>query len=234
MYKFNLFLSVSILFFAVSCTTVAQDFKLPELKYEYGALEPVIDAKTMETHYNKHHGAYVNNLNKAVADTENFGKPIEEIMLNISKGSSALRNNGGGHYNHTLFWGILSPEPTTLADGALKKAIEESFGGLDQMKEAVNKAGGGQFGSGWAWVIVTPDQKLAVTSTPNQDNPLMDVVEKRGIPILGVDVWEHAYYLHYQNLRGDYLKKIWDVMDWKAVEANYNEALKSSLLNQLK
>ncbi len=234
MNKFNLFFSVSIMFFAVSCTTIAQDFKLPELKYGYADLEPVIDAKTMEIHYNKHHGGYVNNLNKAVANTENHGKSIEDIMINVSKGSPALRNNGGGHYNHTLFWNILSPAPTKLADGNLKNAIVENFGGLDQLKEAVNKAGGSQFGSGWAWVIVTPDMKLAVTSTANQDNPLMDVAENKGIPILGIDVWEHAYYLHYQNLRADYLKKIWDIIDWNTVEANYNEALKSPILKRLK
>lgn len=234
MYKINLFLSLSILFFAVSCTTVAQDFKLPELNYEYNALEPVIDAKTMEIHYTKHHGAYVSNLNKAIADTEHYGKSIEDLMLNVGQISPAVRNNGGGHYNHTLFWSILSPEPSALAEGNLKKAIDESFGGLDQLKEAVNKAGGGQFGSGWAWVIVTPDHKLAVTSTANQDNPLMDVVAAKGIPILGIDVWEHAYYLHYQNLRADYLKKIWDVIDWKVVEARYEEALKSPVLKQLK
>lgn len=195
---------------------------LPALNYAFDALEPHIDAQTMEIHHDKHHNAYVTNLNKAIEGTDAEGKSIEELMANISNYSGAVRNNGGGHYNHTLFWDILGPnggEPT----GDLLNAINEAFGSLDAMKEKVSAAGATRFGSGWAWVIVK-DGKLEVCSTPNQDNPLMDIAEVKGTPILGIDVWEHAYYLKYQNKRPDYLSAIWNVINWDAVAARYNAA----------
>lgn len=195
---------------------------LPALNYAFDALEPHIDAQTMEIHHDRHHNAYVTNLNKAIEGTDAEGKSIEELMANISNYSGAVRNNGGGHYNHTLFWDILGPnggEPT----GDLLNAINEAFGSLDAMKEKVSAAGATRFGSGWAWVIVK-DGKLEVCSTPNQDNPLMDIAEVKGTPILGIDVWEHAYYLKYQNKRPDYLSAIWNVINWDAVAARYNAA----------
>lgn len=195
---------------------------LPALNYAFDALEPHIDAQTMEIHHDRHHNAYVTNLNKAIEGTDAENKSIEELMANISNYSGAVRNNGGGHYNHTLFWDILGPnggEPT----GDLLNAINEAFGSLDAMKEKVSAAGATRFGSGWAWVIVK-DGKLEVCSTPNQDNPLMDIAEVKGTPILGIDVWEHAYYLKYQNKRPDYLSAIWNVINWDAVAARYNAA----------
>lgn len=195
---------------------------LPALNYAFDALEPHIDAQTMEIHHDRHHNAYVTNLNKATEGTDAENKSIEELMANISNYSGAVRNNGGGHYNHTLFWDILGPnggEPT----GDLLNAINEAFGSLDAMKEKVSAAGATRFGSGWAWVIVK-DGKLEVCSTPNQDNPLMDIAEVKGTPILGIDVWEHAYYLKYQNKRPDYLSAIWNVINWDAVAARYNAA----------
>lgn len=196
---------------------------LPALSYAFDALEPHIDALTMQIHHDKHHQAYVDNLNKALAGTNDEGKTLEELMDNISAYPVAVRNNGGGHYNHSLFWTILGPganQPT----GALAKAINETFGSLDELKEKMSTAGATRFGSGWAWLLVN-DGKLYVSSTPNQDNPLMDIVEVKGIPILGIDVWEHAYYLKYQNKRPDYLKAIWNVINWEAVGAKYNAAL---------
>lgn len=195
---------------------------LPALNYAFDALEPHIDAQTMEIHHDRHHNAYVTNLNKAIEGTDAENKSIEELMANISNYSGAVRNNGGGHYNHTLFWDILGPnggKPT----GDLLNAINEAFGSLDAMKEKVSAAGATRFGSGWAWVIVK-DGKLEVCSTPNQDNPLMDIAEVKGTPILGIDVWEHAYYLKYQNKRPDYLSAIWNVINWDAVAARYNAA----------
>ncbi len=195
---------------------------LPALNYAFDALEPHIDAQTMEIHHDKHHNAYVTKLNEAIAGTDAEGKSLEELMANISNYSGAVRNNGGGHYNHTLFWDILGPnggEPT----GDLLNAINDAFGSVDAMKEKVNAAGATRFGSGWAWVIVK-DGKLEVCSTPNQDNPLMDIAEVKGTPILGIDVWEHAYYLKYQNKRPDYLGAVWNVINWDAVAARYNAA----------
>lgn len=196
---------------------------LPALPYAFDALEPYIDAQTMQIHHDKHHQAYVDNLNKALAGTPGADKTLEELMASISTYPAAVRNNGGGHYNHTLFWNILGPnggEPT----GDLAKAINEAFGSLDALKEKMNTAGTTRFGSGWAWLLVA-DGKLVVSSTPNQDNPLMDVAEVKGHPILGIDVWEHAYYLKYQNKRPDYLKAIWSVINWEAVNARYKAAL---------
>lgn len=196
---------------------------LPELPYAYDALEPHIDAQTMQIHHGKHHQAYVDNLNKALAGTDGEGKTLEELMANISAYPAAVRNNGGGHYNHTLFWSILGPNGGTPS-GDLAAAINEAFGSLDALKEKMNAAGATRFGSGWAWLILK-DGKLDVTSTPNQDNPLMDVADVKGTPILGIDVWEHAYYLKYQNKRPDYLAAIWNVINWSEVEKRYKAAL---------
>ncbi len=196
---------------------------LPALGYAFDALEPHIDAQTMEIHHDRHHNAYVTKLNEAIAGTDAENLSLEDLMANISNYGAGVRNNGGGHYNHTLFWEILGPnggEPT----GDLLNAINDAFGSLDAMKEKVNAAGATRFGSGWAWVIVK-DGKLEVCSTPNQDNPLMDIAEVKGTPILGIDVWEHAYYLKYQNKRPDYLGAVWNVINWEAVAARYAAAL---------
>jgi len=197
---------------------------LPALPYAPNALEPHIDAQTMEIHHGKHHQAYVDNLNKAIEGTDAANLSLEELMKNISKYPAAVRNNGGGHYNHTQFWTIMSPNAATAPQGKLADAINEAFGGLDALKEKIANAGATRFGSGWAWLIVK-DGKLDVTSTPNQDNPLMDVAEVKGTPIFGIDVWEHAYYLKYQNKRPDYLKAIWNVIDWTEAGKRYEAAL---------
>ncbi|MBS1781913.1 MAG: superoxide dismutase [Bacteroidetes bacterium] len=196
---------------------------LPALGYAYDALEPHIDAQTMQIHYTKHHQAYVDNLNKALEGTGDSDKTLEELMANISSYTPAVRNNGGGHFNHTLFWSILGPNGG-VPSGDLSAAINDTFGSLDGLKEKLNSAGATRFGSGWAWLCVQ-EGKLVVCSTPNQDNPLMDVVECNGTPILGIDVWEHAYYLKYQNRRGDYLGAIWNVINWNEVEKRYKAAL---------
>mgnify|MGYP001011187567 FL=1 len=197
---------------------------LPQLNYAYEALEPHIDAQTMQIHHTKHHQAYVDNLNKALAGSDGENKSLEELMANISAYPVAVRNNGGGHYNHTLFWSILGPNAGGAPTGDLAKAIDEAFGTFDALKEKMNNAGATRFGSGWAWLIVN-NGKLEVTSTPNQDNPLMDVAEIKGTPILGIDVWEHAYYLKYQNRRPEYLGAIWNVINWNEVEKKYKAAL---------
>jgi superoxide dismutase, Fe-Mn family len=190
-------------------------FTLPPLPYAHDALEPAIDKATMEFHHGKHHQAYVDNLNKAVdADPALQGKSLEELFAGMSKLPKAVRNNGGGHWNHSLFWELLAPEGQTGEPSPeLAAAIDRDLGGMDKFKEAFNAAGAGQFGSGWAWLIVQ-DGKLKVTSTPNQDNPLMDVADEKGTVVLGADVWEHAYYLKYQNRRADYLKAFWSVVNW--------------------
>lgn len=197
---------------------------LPQLNYAYEALEPHIDAQTMQIHHTKHHQAYVDNLNKALAGSDGENKSLEELMANISAYPAAVRNNGGGHYNHTLFWSILGPNAGSAPTGDLAKAIDEAFGSFDALKEKMNNAGATRFGSGWAWLIVN-NGKLEVTSTPNQDNPLMDVAEIKGTPILGIDVWEHAYYLKYQNRRPEYLGAVWNVINWNEVEKRYKAAL---------
>ena len=200
-------------------------FTLPDLPYSYDALEPFIDAETMRIHHGKHHQAYVDNLNKALAGTEAEGRTLEELMDNIGSYPAAVRNNGGGHYNHTLFWSILGPGNNSGApSGELAEAINKAFGSLDGLKEKMSAAGATRFGSGWAWLIETRDGGLDVTSTPNQDNPLMDVADVKGHPILGIDVWEHAYYLKYQNRRPEYLAAIWSVVNWDAVAQRYNAA----------
>ena len=190
-------------------------FTLPPLPYAYDALEPAIDKETMTFHHDKHHQAYVDNLNKAVdADSALQGKSLEELFASISKAPRAVRNNGGGHWNHSLFWELMAPVGETGEPSAeLAAAIDRDLGGMEKFKEAFNAAGAGQFGSGWAWLIVQ-DGKLKVTSTPNQDNPLMDVAEEKGAVVLAADVWEHAYYLKYQNRRPDYLKAFWTVVNW--------------------
>jgi Fe-Mn family superoxide dismutase len=200
-------------------------FELPALPYAHNALEPHIDARTMEIHHGKHHQAYVNNLNNAVKGNAAEGIELSELVHNISKYSPAIRNNGGGHWNHSFFWGIIGPNAGGQPTGALMDAIVASFGSFDAMKEQFNSAATTRFGSGWAWLIVH-DHKLAITSTPNQDNPLMDVAEVKGTPILGLDVWEHAYYLHYQNRRPDYIGAFWNVVNWSAVNAHFEAATK--------
>jgi len=200
-------------------------FKLPDLPYAYNALEVSFDATTMEIHHTKHHQAYVNNLNNAVAGTEAEGKTLEELFVNMDKYSAAIRNNAGGHYNHSLFWNLLSPTPALLPSGDLKVEIEAKWGSLDKFKEEFNKAAVSRFGSGWAWLCVLEDGDLEICSTPNQDNPLMKDAACSGKPILCLDVWEHAYYLKYQNRRPDYINAFWSVLDWKAVEKNYEDAV---------
>ncbi len=197
-------------------------FELPPLPYAHDALEPHIDARTMEIHHGKHHNAYVTNLNNAIAGTEHEGKSLEELMSSISGLPGAIRNNGGGHYNHSLFWTVMSPNGGGGPSGELAGAIDSAFGSFDQFKEAFAKAGATRFGSGWAWLGVEEDGGLCVCSTPNQDNPLMDVAEESCRPILGLDVWEHAYYLNYQNRRPDYISAFWDVVNWEEVERRYN------------
>ncbi|NJM26561.1 MAG: superoxide dismutase [Bacteroidia bacterium] len=196
-------------------------FTLPALPYANNALEPHIDARTMEIHHDKHHNAYVTNLNNAIAGTDAEKLSIEEICKNISKYPVAVRNNGGGHYNHSLFWTVMGPNGGGTPSGALADAINTAFGNFDEMKTKFNAAGAGRFGSGWAWLIKDSSGKLAITSTPNQDNPLMDVAEVKGTPILGLDVWEHAYYLHYQNRRPDYIAAFWNVINWAEVAKRF-------------
>jgi superoxide dismutase, Fe-Mn family len=200
-------------------------FELPKLGYELNALEPHIDAKTMEIHHTKHHQAYVTNLNNAIAGTDAEKLSIEDICKNISKYPMAVRNNGGGHYNHSLFWQIMAPNAGGAPTGDLAKAIETDLGGFDKFKADFIAAGATRFGSGWAWLCVK-EGKLAVCSTPNQDNPLMDIADCKGTPILGMDVWEHAYYLHYQNRRPDYMTAFFNVINWTKVSELYAAAKK--------
>ena len=199
-------------------------FTLPPLPYAPDALEPHIDAATMQIHHGKHHQAYVDNLNKAIAGTEHEKKSIEDLIAKAGSISPAVRNNGGGHWNHTFFWETLTAKGAGKPNGKLAASIDAEFGSFDQFKEKVSQAGLTRFGSGWAWLI-EQDGKLVVSSTPNQDNPLMDVAEVKGTPILGVDVWEHAYYLKYQNKRADYLAAIWNVINWDVVGKRYEAAL---------
>lgn len=201
-------------------------FTLPALPYAFNALEPHFDALTMEIHHDRHHNGYVNNLNAAIAGTDLENKSLEELVANAGQYGAAVRNNGGGHYNHSLFWTILAGEGGGRLSGPLKDAIEAQFGSVDAFKEEFNKAAATRFGSGWAWLCVKADGSLAVCSTPNQDNPLMDVAECKGTPILGLDVWEHAYYLHFQNKRPDYIQAFWNVVNWNEVERRYAEAKK--------
>lgn len=200
-------------------------FEQPKLPYDFNALEPHIDARTMEIHYGKHHAAYVNNLNGAIEGTDAAGKSLEDIMKNISSYPAAVRNNGGGHWNHSLFWTVMSPNGGGHPSGALAEAINNDLGGFDAFKESFSKAAATRFGSGWAWLCVE-NGKLKVCSTANQDNPLMDVVgDCNGTPILGLDVWEHAYYLNYQNRRPDYVAAFFNVINWEEVSRRYAAAL---------
>ncbi len=209
----------------LNLTTKTMAFTLPALPYATDALEPHIDKLTMEIHHGKHHQAYVTNLNKALEGKPEADGSIDAIIKNISKYPAAVRNNGGGHYNHSLFWTLLSPNGGGEPTGALGDAIKSTFGSFADLKTKMSDAGATRFGSGWAWLIVTPDKKLAVTSTPNQDNPLMDIAEVKGTPILGIDVWEHAYYLKYQNRRPDYLAAIWNTINWNHVAELYSKAV---------
>lgn len=200
-------------------------FKLPELKYAYDRLEPYVDSLTMEIHHTKHHQAYVDNLNNALEGHSEFQEmEIEEILKSLDQLPenirTAVRNNGGGHYNHTLFWEIMSPEGGGSPKGELAESIDKDLGGFEKFKEDFKKAALGQFGSGWAWLVLRPDGKLAIESTPNQDNP----ISKGNRPLLGIDVWEHAYYLKYQNRRADYIDSWWNVVDWNKVSEILNEA----------
>lgn len=200
-------------------------FTLPNLPYSPDALEPGIDRLTMEIHHGKHHQAYVTNLNNAIAGTGAENQSLEEILKNVSRYPVAVRNNGGGHFNHSFFWTELAPHSGGSPSGNLGSAIASELGGFDKFKEEFAKAAMGRFGSGWAWLCVS-EGKLCICSTPNQDNPLMDVAEKKGIPVLGLDVWEHAYYLRYQNRRADYIHAFWNIIDWKEGEKRYVAAKK--------
>ncbi len=194
-------------------------FELPKLDYAYDALEPHIDARTMEIHHTKHHAGYTNNLNAALKDTDLSGASIEQLLSTISKHPVAVRNNGGGFFNHQLFWKVMGPKGGGKPQGELLQAIEKNFGSFDQFKEKFNQAAATRFGSGWAWLVKQDNQKLVISSTPNQDNPLMDLAEVKGTPILGLDVWEHAYYLKYQNRRPEYIGAFWNVVNWDEVTA---------------
>jgi Fe-Mn family superoxide dismutase len=196
-------------------------FTLPSLNYDYTALEPHFDAQTMEIHHSKHHQAYVNNLNNAVSGTEFENDSIETIVKNISKHTPAVRNNGGGHWNHSFFWSILSPNGGGNPVGTLASKIDEQFGSFEAMKEAFAQAATTRFGSGWAWLCKKADGSLCICSSPNQDNPLMDIAECPGTPIIGLDVWEHAYYLKFQNRRPDFIATFWNVVDWNVAENNF-------------
>ena len=195
-------------------------FKLPDLNYDYNALEPYIDARTMEIHHSKHHGGYTSKLNTAVEGSALADQSIEEIMTGAGSHGAAIRNNGGGYYNHKLFWAVMSPNGEGRPEGDVLKAINEAFGSFDEFKSQFSNAAATRFGSGWAWLVKT-DSGLVVTSTPNQDNPLMDVAEVKGLPILGLDVWEHAYYLNYQNRRPDYIEAFWNVVNWSEVNKRF-------------
>lgn len=213
---------------AAPAVVSAQPFSLAELPYATDALEPFIDKATMEVHYGRHHRGYVDNLNKAVQD---LGKPaadIEALLADVSKHGAAVRNNGGGHYNHDLFWRLMAPAGRGGAPSeALVRAMDRDLGGLDAFRKQFAEAGTKRFGSGWAWLVVTPDKRLVVSSTPNQDNPLMDVADVRGTPILALDVWEHAYYLKHQNRRADYIRDWWNVVDWNEVNRRFDAAVRA-------
>jgi superoxide dismutase len=213
-----------VVLFLVAFTSSAQ-FTQKALPYAYNALEPFVDAQTMEIHYSKHHAAYVKNLNAALTGTADEKLSLNEIFDKVLKLPMAVRNNAGGHYNHELFWSVLTPEKNTKMSTELENAINDTFGSLDKLKEKLNAAGASRFGSGWAWLVVTKEGKLVVSSTANQDNPLMDVAEVKGTPIFGIDVWEHAYYLKYQNKRADYLAALWNVVNWTEVSNRYKAAL---------
>ena len=196
-------------------------FTQEELKYDYNALEPYVDARTMEIHYSKHHAAYTANLNKAVEGTSLEGVSIEEVFAGMSKHSVAVRNNGGGFFNHNVFWSVMGPNAGGEPTGELLEAINSAFGSFADFKTQFNTAAATRFGSGWAWLVKQADGSLVVTSTPNQDNPLMDLAEVKGTPLLTLDVWEHAYYLNYQNRRPDYIAAFWNVVNWEEVARRF-------------
>jgi Fe-Mn family superoxide dismutase len=208
--------------------SMAGPYSLPALPYPYDALEPHIDRMTMEIHHDKHHQAYVTNLNKALESVKDAPATLEEILKSVSKYPMAVRNNGGGHWNHSFFWTIMRPSYSASAAsvpvGKLADAINSTFGSFDKFKEQFSNAGKDRFGSGWAWLIIGADKKLAICSTPNQDNPLMDVAEVKGTPVLALDVWEHAYYLKYQNKRADYMAAFWNVVNWDKAEEIFKNA----------
>jgi Fe-Mn family superoxide dismutase len=210
----------------VKAQNAEQAYVFEPLPYSFNALEKAIDAQTMEIHWDRHHRGYYNNFVAAIKETNMNGKSLEEIFAQISKLPVSIRNNGGGHYNHTLFWKIMSPDGGGEPKGKLAKAINETFGSFDNFKKTFEQAAMTRFGSGWAWLSVNNAGKLFVSSTPNQDNPLMDVVEQKGTPILGLDVWEHAYYLKYQNKRAAYTSAFWSVVNWNEVEKRYESLVK--------
>lgn len=199
-------------------------FVLDPLPYPSDALEPNIDKQTMEIHHDKHHNAYVTNLNNAISGTDMENKSIEDLLASVSQAPIAVRNNGGGHYNHTLFWNTISGNGGGEPTGTLAEAINQKFGSFEAFKEEFSKAAATRFGSGWAWLVATPEGELSITSTPNQDNPMMDIAEVKGFPVIGLDVWEHAYYLKYQNKRPDYIAAYFKVVDWDAAEKRYQKA----------
>lgn len=219
--KNNIILSVLLLF----CLSVSGQFVQKPLPYAYSALEPLIDTQTMEIHYSKHHTGYIKNLNKAIIGTNAEKKSLTEILSTVSTLSAVIRNNAGGHYNHEFFWSILTAEKNTKPAATLEKAIKETFGDFNILKEKLNAAAASHFGSGWVWLYVNQDGKLAICTTINQDNPLMDIAENKGKPIIAIDVWEHAYYLKYQNKRADYLNSIWNVINWNTVSNYYQIAV---------
>ncbi len=204
-------------------------FELPALPFAYDALEPHFDERTMQIHHTKHHQGYVTKLNAAIENTPLANLSIEDILGNINRHSAAVRNNGGGHYNHSLFWSILSPS-SSKPEGNLAQAITDQFGSLEALNKKFSEAAATRFGSGWAWLIVNAEGKLQVCSSPNQDNPLMDIAEVRGLPILGLDVWEHAYYLNYQNRRPDYISAFWNIINWAEVGNRFEKAKKGNLV----
>ncbi len=199
-------------------------FELPALPYDFNALEPYIDARTMEIHHGKHHGGYVAKLNAAIEGTDMENLSLEELLKNVSKYPVAVRNNGGGHFNHSLFWTVMGPDKGGEPTGDLADTINSVFGSFSDFKDQFSNAAANRFGSGWAWLLVT-NNTLAITSTPNQDNPLMDIAEVKGTPILGLDVWEHAYYLKYQNRRPEYISNFWNVVNWNEVARRFKEAI---------
>jgi Fe-Mn family superoxide dismutase len=207
----------------IRSTNTMAKFELPQLPYTYDALEPYIDKMTMEIHHTKHHNAYVTNLNKALEGTEHVGKSLEEMFAMMSKLPAAVRNNGGGHWNHSLFWTLMKQNGGGKPNGKVADAINSAFGSFDEFKTKFSTAAATRFGSGWAWLLVQ-DGKLIVSSTPNQDNPLMDVAEVKGTPVLGLDVWEHAYYLKYQNKRPDYIENWWNIVNWDKVNELFLKA----------
>ncbi len=217
---------IAILTIINAINLTIMSFTLPSLPYAYDALEPHIDAKTMEIHHTKHHQAYVTNLNNALTGTDGEGKSLDELMRSVDKYSVAVRNNGGGHWNHSLFWTQLSGNAKLTPSGKLNDAIVAKWGSLDAFKDVFNKAAVGRFGSGWAWLCVDASGQLDVCSTANQDNPLMPGAGCSGTPLIGLDVWEHAYYLLYQNRRADYIAAFWNVLDWRVVEERYEKATK--------